>query len=156
MHVREGNSDRLFEVENADCPISLSKHGVLRSGQKSDLLSCLEVDCPSDFDEADAKLINGAHNYGALLRPDAGIKSFRDYADMKVIPYVERQLVYTKRDDVIWDRNLPDSLKATTRRGGEQESDSGCDMMGMGNFREIGTAICRTQVTRWNCSIICQ
>ena len=31
MHVRERNSDRLFEVENADCPPSLSKHGVLRS-----------------------------------------------------------------------------------------------------------------------------
>ena len=61
MHVREGNSDRLFEVENADCPPSLSKHGVLRSGQKSDLLSCLEVDCPSDFDDVDAKLIDGAH-----------------------------------------------------------------------------------------------
>ena len=61
LHVREGNSDRLFEVENADCPPSLSKHGVLRSGRKSDLLSCLEVDCPSDFDEADAKLIDGTH-----------------------------------------------------------------------------------------------
>ena len=41
MHVREGSSDRMFEVENADCPPSLYKHGVLRSGQKSDLLSCL-------------------------------------------------------------------------------------------------------------------
>ena len=29
-------------------------------------------------------------------------------------------------------------------------------MMGIGNFREIGTAICKTQITRWNCSIICQ
>ena len=61
MHVRERNSDRLFEVENVYCPPSLSKHGVIRSGQKSDLLSCLEVECPSDFDEADAKLIDGAH-----------------------------------------------------------------------------------------------
>ena len=60
MHVREGNSDRLFEVENADCPPFLSKHSVLRSGQKSDLISCLEVDCLSDYDEADAKLIDGA------------------------------------------------------------------------------------------------
>ena len=115
MHVREGNSDRLFEVENADCPPSLSKHGVLRSGQKSDLLSCLEVDCPSDFDEADAKLIDGAHVVH-LLRPDASIKSFRNYTDKKVILYVERQLANTKRVDVIWDRYLPDSLKATTRQ----------------------------------------
>ncbi len=61
MHVREVDSDRLFEVENADCPLSLSEHGVLRSDQKSDFLSCLEVYCPSDFDEADAKLIDSAH-----------------------------------------------------------------------------------------------
>ena len=60
MHVREGNSDRLFEVENTDCPPPLSKHGVLRSGQKSHLLSCLDVNCTSDFDEADARLIDGA------------------------------------------------------------------------------------------------
>ena len=26
LHFREGNSDRLFEVENAECPPSLSKH----------------------------------------------------------------------------------------------------------------------------------
>ena len=58
MHVRERNSDRLFEVENADCPPSLSKHGGLKSDQKSDVISCLEVECPSDFDEADAKLID--------------------------------------------------------------------------------------------------
>ena len=81
MHVREGNSDRLFEVENADCPLSLSEHGVLRSGQKSDLLSC-------NFDEADAKMIDGAHMVH-VLRPDASIKSFRDYTDKKVIPYIE-------------------------------------------------------------------
>ena len=61
QHVMEENSDRLFEVMNADCPPSLSKHGVLRNSQKSDLVSCLEVDYPSDFDEADAKLIDGAH-----------------------------------------------------------------------------------------------
>ena len=45
----------------------------------------------------------------------------------------------TEIGDVIWDRYLPDSLKATTRERGEQESDSGCDMMGMEYFREIGT-----------------
>ena len=60
MHdnAQERNNDRLLEVENADCPPSLSKYGVLRSGQKSELLSCVEVDCPSDFDEADAQLID--------------------------------------------------------------------------------------------------
>ena len=61
LHVSEEHIDPLFEVENADCPPSLSKHGVLRNSQKSDLISCLKVDYPSDFDEADAKLIDGAH-----------------------------------------------------------------------------------------------
>ena len=115
MHVREGNSERLFEVENAYCPPSLSLHGVLRSGHRSDLLSCLEVDCPSYFHDTDAKLIDGAHMVH-LLRPGASIKSFRDYADKKVVPYIEKQLANTKRVDVIWDRYLPDSLKATIRQ----------------------------------------
>ena len=97
LHVREENSDRLFEVENADCPPCLSKHGVLRNSQKSDLLSCLEVDYPSDFDEADATLIDGAHMV-IFFGPDASIKSFRDYAGMKVIPYIERQLANTKNN----------------------------------------------------------
>ena len=88
MHVKEMNSERLFEVENADCPPSLSKHSVLRSDQKSDLLSFLEVECPSDFDEADTKLIDGVHMVH-FVRPDASIKSFRDYADKKGIPYRE-------------------------------------------------------------------
>ena len=61
VYVREGNSDHLVEVENFDCPPSLSKYGVLRRVQKSELLHCWKVDCPSDFDEADAKLIDGAN-----------------------------------------------------------------------------------------------
>ena len=62
--------NNFFEVENADAPPSLSKHGVLRTGQKSDLVQCLEVDFPSDFAGADIELIDGA-NY--FLRPDKGI-----------------------------------------------------------------------------------
>ena len=88
MHVREGSSDGMFEVENVDCPPSLSEHGVLRNGQKSDLLSCLEIYSPSDFDEADGKLIDGAQMVH-VLRPDASIKSLCDYTDKKVITYIE-------------------------------------------------------------------
>ena len=33
-----------------------------------------------------------------------------------MIPYIERELANTKRVDVIWDRYLSDSLKATTRQ----------------------------------------
>ena len=41
LQVREGDIDSLFAVENLDAPPSLSKNGKLRSGQKSDLVSCL-------------------------------------------------------------------------------------------------------------------
>ena len=75
MHVRERNSDRLFEVENSDCSPSLSKHGILTSEQMSDLLSCLEVECPSDFDEADAKLIYHGHMVHFLGRMRASSHS---------------------------------------------------------------------------------
>ena len=128
----------MFEVENADCPPSLSEHGVLRSGKKSDLLSCLEVYSPSDFDEADGKLIDGA-SMVHVLRQDASIMSFRDYTDKKVIPNIETQLANTKKFMSYGIAICQTVYKQPPERGGEQESDSGCDMMGMGNFREIGT-----------------
>ena len=100
LQVREGN---FFEVENADAPPSLSKHGVLRTGQKSDLVQCLEVDFPSDFAGADIKLIDGA-NY--FVRPDTGIHTFNDYAQSKILPYIVNQLSTVKYVDMIWDQHL--------------------------------------------------
>ena len=94
LPVREGNADSLIEVENTDVPPSLSKHGNLRSGQKSDLVSCLETDSPSDFDEADVKLIDGASLIHSL-RLDRSIKTFREYAEQKVIPFSEKHLATT-------------------------------------------------------------
>ena len=133
-------------------PPSLYKHGVQRSDQKSDLLSCLEVECPSDFDEADAKLIDGAHM--VHFRPDASIKSFHDYADRKVLPYIETQLANTKIVDVIWDRYLPDSLKATTRQrrgtGIRQRMRHDRNL----TFPRNWNSYLQNVVTSWNCSII--
>lgn len=60
------------------------------------------------------KVIDGAHMVH-LLRPERSIKKFRDYAEKKVIPFTEKHLATAKRVDVIWDRYLSDSLKATTR-----------------------------------------
>ena len=111
LHVREGSADILFEVENTDVPPSLSNHGNLRSGQKSDLVSCLET---SDFDEADVKYIDGASLVHSLIL-DRSINTFRDYVEKKVIPFIEKHLATTKHI-VIWDQYLSDSLKATTRQ----------------------------------------
>ena len=151
LQVREGNADSLFEVENLDAPPSLSKHGKLRSGQKSDLVSCLKTDAPSDFDEADVKLIDGASMVHSL-RCDKSIKTFREYAEKKVIPFIEKHLATAKCVDVIWDRYLSESLKATT---GELECDSDYQVMGTGRCQRTGTVICAMEPTRSSYSIIC-
>ena len=104
LQVREGSADRLFELIS-------HHHGNLRSGQKSDLVPCLEADSPSDFNGADVKLIDGA-SMVHFLKPDGSIKTI---CEKKVIPFTEKQLATAKRIDVIWDRYISDSLKATTR-----------------------------------------
>ena len=48
------------------------------------------------------------------LRSDRSIKTFRDYAEKKAIPFTKRHLTNAKRVDVIWDQYLSDSLKDTT------------------------------------------
>ena len=40
---RDGNLDKFFHHENQACPPSLSLHGKLRLGNKSDLLQCQEM-----------------------------------------------------------------------------------------------------------------
>ena len=109
LQVREGHADSLFEVEYLDAPPSLSKNGKLRSRQTSDLVYCLQTDSPSDYGEADVKLIDGANMVHAL-----SIKTFHDYAENKMIPFIKWHLITARLDDVIWDRYLSDSLKATT------------------------------------------
>ena len=66
LQARDDNADSLFEVENTYAPPSLSKHGNLRMGQKSDIVPCLQTDSTSDFNEADVKLNDGASMVHAM------------------------------------------------------------------------------------------
>ena len=101
VYAREGPSYRCLKSR-----IPIVHHPyqtwLLRNGKKSDLLPCWEVDCQSDFDEADAKLVDGANV--VHFRADSSIKLFRDYDDKKIIPFIKRQLATTDRVDVIWNR----------------------------------------------------
>ncbi len=101
LQVREGDIDSLFAVENLDAPPSLSKNGKLRNGQKSHLVSCLQTASPSDFGEADVKLIDGA-SMVHVLGSDSNIKTFYDFAEKKVIPFIKRHLITARCVDVIW------------------------------------------------------
>ncbi len=50
-----------------------------------------------------------------VLGSDSNIKTFYDFAEKKVIPFIKRHLITARRVDVIWDRYLSNSLKATSR-----------------------------------------
>ena len=50
-----------------------------------------------------------------MLRP-ASAKTFSEYAKQVFLPYLESQLQYASRVDIVWDEYKPDSLKAETRR----------------------------------------
>ena len=114
--VRQGNLDEFFAHENQSYPPSISKFGSLRPGVKSDLLKCLEnlATNPCKTPEADAMLTDGAALVN-MLKPSGACKTFSDYANQVYLPYISNQLQSVQRVDIIWDRYIPNSLKAQTR-----------------------------------------
>lgn len=91
-----------FKHENQPFPPSLSEYGKLRSSKKSDLMSLLPVDDPSEPPNLfDAIAIDGA----ALvhLLPTASITTFDEYADSIFLPHLRKQLEKCVRLDVVWD-----------------------------------------------------
>ena len=114
--VRQGNLDEFFAHENQSYPPSLSKFGDLRLSVKSDLLKCLEklTPNPPTTPIVDAMLIDGAALVN-MLKPSGACKTFSDYSNQVYLPYITNQLQSVQRIDIIWDRYIPNSLKAQTR-----------------------------------------
>ena len=108
-----------FGHENQSFPPSLSQYGKLRSGTKSDLLSCLETNGPAQAQRPSVEvlLLDGVAIVN-ILKPGVS-KTFQEYSETVVLPYVMNQLRNVERVDVVWDRYLPDSLKdsAQVKRG---------------------------------------
>ena len=114
--VRQGRLDEFFAHENQAYPPSISKFGDLRQIVKSDLLKCLEnlTENTSITPSVEAMLIDGAALVN-ILKPSGACKTFSDYANQVYLPYISNQLQSVQRVDVIWDRYIPNSLKAQTR-----------------------------------------
>ena len=115
--VRNGNLDEFFEHENQAYPPALSQNGKLRTGTKSDLVSCLE-ELVNSRDNAthpsvEVIILDGSVIVN-MLRPGSA-KTFSDYALQVFLPYVASQLQQASRVDIVWDEYRPDSLKAETR-----------------------------------------
>ena len=59
-------------------------------------------------------IIHGSFIVNVLRPPSA--KTFSDYAKQVFQPYIESQLQYASRVDIVWDEYKPDSLKDESRR----------------------------------------
>ena len=114
--IRQGNLEQFFAHENQGYPPSLSQFGDLRLGVKSGLLKYLEkLDDNSEATPVvDAILIDGAVLVN-MLKTTGACKRFSDYVHLLYLPYIRKQLMHAERVDIIWDRYIQNSLKASTR-----------------------------------------
>jgi len=127
--ARDGDMSEFFKHENQACPPSLSKNGMMRGGNKSDLVSCLvpkkNSEVPNDID---GKVFDGAAIVH-LLQPK-GAKTFGEYVDNIFIPYIERQMASVQRVDFVWDVYEDGSLKESTQ-----------EKRGSGKRRKVATDV---------------
>ena len=111
--AKDWNLEGFFCHKNQSFPPSLSQYGKRRSGTKSDLLSCLEKTCPTQADmptQADRHTTRWCSHC-----KHAKAWRFQEYSQYVFLPYVIIKLRNVRRVDVVWDRYLPNSLKATTQ-----------------------------------------
>ena len=77
-------------------------------------MNCLQ---PSNQPEQpsfyDCKVLDGAVIVHCL--PTAGVRTFNNYAEEVLVPYLRMQLRSCTRLGVVWDTYLPESLKDCTR-----------------------------------------
>lgn len=115
--TRNGDLDDFFSHENQVRPPVLSKMGIVRDGNKSELLHCLEELVPLEESlpspRVEVLILDGAAIVN-MLKP-VNSKTFQDYANKVFLPYIQSQLQHVSRLDLVWDVYLPESLKADTR-----------------------------------------
>ena len=113
--TRDGNLDEFFKHENQAYPPSLSQHGSLRLGTKSDILSCVEncAQSQTSAPEIEVTILDGAAVVHMLM---PGIsKTFDEYAQNVFLPYIQSHLHRSSRVDIVWDVYVKNSLKSQTR-----------------------------------------
>ena len=74
-----------------------------------------------EIEETNTPVVNAKFFDGAavvqMLRPGTA-KTFQDYADAVLTPYIYSQLESIQQVDIAWDMYVADSLKSTTRQKG--------------------------------------
>ena len=114
--MRDGNLNEFFSHENGSYPPSISKNGDLMRGSKSTLLHCINVDSEAFADEmsTDCIILDGAAITN-IIKP-IGAATFQEYATQNFIPHIRKQLLRSKRVDIVWDVYVENSLKFSARR----------------------------------------
>ena len=115
MQSRSSDLDEFFSHEVQSYPPSLSDFGKLHlPSNKSDLLKCLEITDTADRPQIyDCKVLDGAAIVHSLST--SGMVTFDEFADKVFILHIERHLQACRRVDLVWDSNIPHSLKNSTR-----------------------------------------
>ena len=115
---RNCGSSNFFSYENTSVPPSLSKDGKVWSGDKVDLLDSLYNRCNTQ----DAKpTVDGIVVEGPVLVTmygPAGQRTFKEYFEERLEPFLHEKLVHVNRLDVVWDIYLVNNLKVTTHQKG--------------------------------------
>ena len=101
--VLEGDLDDFCCYENHSFPPSISQHGNLRLGSKSDLLEVLE-NCGTYAEEPkdmQVVILDGSAVV-KMLKPDA-CQTFAEYAEKIFLKYLAQRLEAVDRLDTVWD-----------------------------------------------------
>ena len=93
-----------FKYENQREPPSLSDRGLLRAGNKSDILTCIKAPTARVCTARQVSVM--FFDMAAIIhmvRPTRAV-TFAEYVSLNVVPFLENQLTSTvKRVDAIWD-----------------------------------------------------
>jgi len=110
--TRDGNLEEFFRHENQAWPPALSDGGILCTGTKNDLLTCLEEvsDAKTETPVTTCIVLDGA----AIVQMLKPAEAFEEYAQQVFILYMSTKLQRVSRLDLVWDTYFADSLKGST------------------------------------------
>ena len=114
--VSDSNLDGFFCHENQQFPPSLSDDGMLRSGNKSDLLACFEELSEASHAKpvVQSIFIDGPAIVN-MLRP-VNCSMYKEYLTKVFLPFISQQFGNVcQRLDIVWDAYIKNSLKSTAR-----------------------------------------
>ena len=114
--VRDGNLDEFFSHEHKTFPPSLSKDGMLHTGNKSDILSSLDdiQDTSQDKPSIECTVIDGPAVVNILAPMNC--TTSKDYSKKVFLPFILQQFQSGfRRVSIVSDVCLENSLKESAR-----------------------------------------